>query len=443
MVKTSGRLGRRFFKVTFKLINKMSIVKVGCGEYRTVYLHDDGTVGATLWNGKYSYLKYDVKDIVDVAGGQYTCLGWDKNGVAYEFGQNSQGGPQATKITIPGKVVYGAMFYQTTLLVDEIGDLYYYAKTPAQDNDALRLGATSLPKLILTGYNISKIVNGENYLGLLMMTKIGEAYVWMPGNLVPTKVISSGVKDVEMIGRGVYIANMGDKFKVWGPRCNYFGYSPNITQPFDETATLLKWPLKKMSGNWNTLHVIDSNNDMWAIGDNIMGEIGNGNGCANWKDYKGADGKTPQPFSWNWLPGQMLLTLPVKLDGKWNDVLSSGNMAFYKYAINTKGQLYSWGRNKNRALGNGQTLPDNDLITKYPNWSDQWYPTPVNPDTVVWKVTDKFDPATAPNNAPFALIPPDPIPEPPKPTVKVIATIEVSGWTFTLFEDGTALSRKF
>jgi alpha-tubulin suppressor-like RCC1 family protein len=391
------------------------ITKVACGEYRTCYLQDDSTVWATLWDGKYSYLKYGIKGAVDVAGGQYTCLAWTKDGVAYELGQNSQGGPAATKITIPGKVVYGQMFYQASLLINDLGDVYYLASTSAKDNDALKMGASGSPKLVLKGWNITKIACGENSFGLLLLTKNGEAATWLPGKQ-PVKVITSGVTDIAMIGRGVYVANTASGLKVWGGRCNYVGLPAQVSTP-----TTLNGPtVKKMVGNWNTLHIIDTDNDMWACGDNVMGEIGNGQGWPDWKTYKGADGKT-QPFAWNWLPGQMIQPW-VKLDGKWSDVFTSGSMAFYLYAIDTKGQLYSWGRNKKRALGNGYTLPDNDLDVKYPNWSDVWYPSPVNPGKVTWQVKTSFDPSKELNNASFVRIPNEPVPPVPEPIKKITIT---------------------
>lgn len=418
----------------------MSIVKVGCGEYRTVYLHDDGTVGTTAWNGKYSYMKYGIKDVVDVAGGQYTCLAWTKDGVAYELGQNSQGGPMATKYTLPRPVAYGQMLYQAILLVDDQGAIYYVANSTSKDNDALRLGTKSTPYLLQDGGGVSKIVGGQPEYGMLFLTNNGEVFIWAQGKLIPLKVIDSGAIDIAMIGRGVYVMNTGTELKIWGPRCDYAGSQvKNIGTPTTLT-TPAKFPLKKMIGNWNTLHIIDDNNDMWAIGENIMGEIGNGEGCRDWKNYK--NGTTPQPFAWNWLPAQMLTNRWVKLDGKWSDVFTSGSMAFYLYATDMKGQLYSWGRNKKRALGNGRTLPDNDLDVKYPNWEDQHYPTRVYPDQIKeWTVVTKFDPATAPNNALFTPIPPDPIPEPPVPTKKKLATTIVGNYQFDLYDNGTSESK--
>lgn len=411
----------------------MSIVKVGCGEYRTVYLHDDGTVWATLWDslkGQYKYMQYLVGGILDVAGGQYTCLGWNNNGVAYEFAQSGSGSPMAISISVPQKkIIYGQMFLQAKLLVDEAGDVYYLAES--SDKDVLKMGYSNTPKLILSGYGIKKIEVAEDYLGMLMITNRGDVYKWDRGAANPLLVYHNAV-DIAVVGRGVFIINSLTDLLAWGPNSQYVGI-PNSGYP---VSILKKWPVKlpiiKMVGNWNTLHIIDANGDMWAAGENIMGEVGNGKGNPNWKDYK--NGTTPQPFAWSWASGQMIQP-PIKLDGKWSDVFTSNSMAFYVYAIDQKGQLYSWGRNKKRALGNGRTLPDNDLDAKYPNWEDVWYPTWVSPDKITaWTVIDKFDPATAPNNAPFTPIPPDP----PKPIIKQVGYIEIGRWGWHLYDNGNA-----
>jgi alpha-tubulin suppressor-like RCC1 family protein len=406
----------------------MNIIKnVGCAEYRTVYLHDDGTVWGTLWDasvGKHKYMQYPgVSGAIDVVGGQYTCLAITKDGVAYELLSNSTGGPAVKQISSSRVYVYCQMFNQAKLFVDGNGDLYYLAESA--DKDVMKLGSSSFPKLILKDKHIKKIVVGEPLYGMLLLTINGEVYQWNQGQQQPLLVMG-GANEIAMIGRGAYVVATDKDLFVWGNRCKYLGLAQDvIDKPFALNANIFAWPIKKLSGSWNTLHVIDANGIMWGVGDNMQGEIGNGQGYANWNDYKGASGTQAAPFAWDWAPAQML-TVPTKIDSKWIDVFSGGSMAFYKYAINENGKLYAWGRNKQRTIPTGETLPDNDLSAKYPNWRDVWYPTEVNPTTVEWKVINSFDPITAPNNYPIIKIPVDPIQK------KLINTI-----TLNVFDDGS------
>jgi len=58
---------------------------------------------------------------------------------------------------------------------------------------------------------------------------------------------------------------------------------------------------------------------------------------------------------------------------------------FYAYALTADGQLYSWGRNKTGALGNGVYPMNSQQAATYPNSWDVTTPTRVSPMTA----TDK------------------------------------------------------
>lgn len=420
----------------------MSIVKVGCGEYRTVYLHDDGTVWATLWNNNYQYMKYDVANAVGVVGGQYTGLCWTKEGVAYELETNSQGGPSVQRIDVPGGVVYGQMLNQAKFLVNGLGDLYYMCEgSDTKTWDQMRFGASAIPKLILSGQKIIKIAASEDQDGILLLTNYGNVLHWKPGAITPiTMAISEVAIDIAMT-RGAYVVVTKSDIIAWGRLMSYVTGLKGVVSSFPVSVLKywpIKFPIKQIAGSWNTLHIIDDNNDMYGSGENIMGEVGIGKGCPDWKNYKGPLTKALQPFQWDWSPEQMLQA-PTKLDGKWSAVHSGGSMAFNHHANNLKGELSAWGRNKKKELGNGRILKENGLDATYPNWEDVWYPTRVDPDKITaWTVVDKFDLATAPNNASFTLIPPDPIPELPKQ----IVALQAGGWAWYLFDDGSVRSSK-
>lgn len=413
-----------------------NIIQVGCGEYHTAYLQNNGKVYATLWDGgNHKYMEYPgIENVVGVTGGQYSSLCWTKDGTAYELFKNSQGGPTSKKIALSDPIIYCQMFNQAKLLIDKDGDVFYLAETA--DKDTLKYKVSAKPTPLMIGYGITKIAVGEEQYGILLLTKEGKVLKWEKGGKEPAELAVVGtVTDIAMIGRGVYIAVMANVLMAWGTRCSYVGLSAQVTKPTPLNTPMIKWPLKSIVGNWNTLHIIDANDDMWAIGDTIMGEAGIGLCCKDWKNYKSDTGSL-QPYAWNWLPAQMLTDYFVKMDGKWTDVFTSGSMAFYHYAIATDGKLYSWGRNKERALGNGRTLIDNGLSAKYPNWEDVPYPTEVSPDSVKWTIINNFDPASAPNNAPWKPIPP-PIPE-----KNIIAMVSTAGWSWSLYDDGSAESKK-
>lgn len=422
------------------------IIKVGSGEYWNVFLEDTGLVYGYIWNGKtWPYTQYQgVKDIIDVQGGQYSCIALDKNGASWELFQNGAN----KKIELQGELISSVqMLNQAKLLISDRGNVYYLAEDATKDKDALNLGKSWIsitPKMLLGGYSIKKIAVAENLYGVLLLSNAGSVYTLAPVTASISQIVADAT-DIAMI-RGAYIivekddilaggrTNMNyitapDKSSVQANRVSIKKYWPDV-----------KFPIKQIAGSWNTLHIIDANDDMYGAGENIQGEVGIGKGCPDWKNYKGADGKTLQPFQWNWSPGQMIQS-PVKLDGKWKQICKSGSMAFQNYAQDINGQWYSWGRDKGRSLANGVCFPDNDLAAKYPNHSDLWYPMPVNPEKISdWKLITSFNPQTEPNNASWTPIPPPP--PPPVPDKKLLGTVGIGEWNWKLYNDGSAESHK-
>ena len=140
----------------------------------------------------------------------------------------------------------------------------------------------------------------------------------------------------------------------WGWYTNaFFGSFSGaaIPTPIDLTK-YMNFPLPVSKAYVNTIasYFILSDSSLWSCGDNIDGTLGNGKQLdqataaypyATW----------PDPSA----PGQLLQPIPTKIlaGTKFVNVFVGTADVFYFYAQDSKGQLYSAGRNKGGVLGNG------------------------------------------------------------------------------------------
>lgn len=396
---------------------------VGAGEYCTAYV-ENGLAYGVLWQGNTNkYTQYNnVSNIVGIMGGQYQCLVWTKNGEAYEL---PNGSANARKLPTPtGGVIFGNMQNQSFLFVNNVGDLYYLAENAGRDS--LQFGVSTTPKLLLGGKRVTKVEPGEEWQGMLVLTESGEVYKFNRGNIIPTKVNAPRIVDIAVVGRGAFVLNTGSDLLAWGPQAGWVGGKYGETNP---TSVLSAWkgiqfPLKKMVGNWNTLHIIDAKGDMYGSGDNTMGEVGNGIGKPDWKNAKEWGTNKLTPYAWNWIAGQ-IVQAPVQIPGKWKNIFTSNSLTFFLFAIGADNKLYSWGRNKNRSLGNLRAAADTEVMSVFPNWEDVWAPIEANPKGT-W-VISPWNKDTAPN----AYILPNPLPIPVEATTTSTTTTTTKAPTTT------------
>lgn len=373
----------------FSVGQNKEVVKVGTGEYFTSYLTVDGKLFATAFkDNKYKTLKVPVDSIKDVDGAQYTNIALDSNGRVFITGIFSNGALYAKQVN---KDAYGNPFvgndavfgwYQAYLTLKE-GDVYMWGEDILGIQNGFFIEAPiklEMPK----GKKFKKLVpltmGSPSLMGLATDSSV---WIWGKNKGTPEKVkLARPAINIAGVGAACYVVETIDDLLAWGYLGSYLGVPDFSTSPISirKKWTIIgcKFPSKELIGNYNTLHIIDANNNMFGAGENIMGEVGNGNQYPNWKNY------SPTPFAWSWNHNQMVIE-PVQIPGKFQNLCTSNSITFYFYVQDMTGQWYSWGRNKARSLGNGITLNPQDE-SNYPNALGVPAPARVEPLNVHWKV---------------------------------------------------------
>lgn len=349
---------------------------IGAGEYATIYVKD-GVPYQTVWQGLTPVtIKHPITGVIHADGGQYHAVATTNTGDVYTF-QGSSG--VMAKIGSGAQKAYG--FYTSTIILSTAGTLRQVGSWFA--NSLLQPAGKVFTKIAISGTS-SKALSA-----IYALTTQGEIYRYTTGAAV---LVGTGYTDVTAVGINAIVGVKANEIiYLNGYYASYvglnYGAANNTKIPFSG-----KFPLREAAGSYNTLHVIDADGNLWGVGSNVMGEVGNGIG----KEFWGTQ--------WDWGNGQ-LLTSWVQIPGKWQNLQGSNNIAFYKWVQDDKGQWYSWGRNKAFSLGNQITLSVQEYAT-YPNYLDVWKPTPVDPFGT-WQVV-KYN-ATVKPVAPLpVVVPPAP-----------------------------------
>ena len=369
------------------------IVQVGAGEYLTTYRTNDGKLYLTSWrNNKYQISKLPVEKIIDVDGAQYTNIALDSSGKVFIIGIHANGVPYAKPVPLDesGNPFTGSSkvcgWFQAYLTLKE-GSVFIWGEDILRLNNGQTIKA---PKALPTpqGKKIKKVVAltmGEPCL--LALATDGSVWTYLKGRIKPVKInIANPARDIAGVGAAAYVIETSNDLLAWGYLGSYLGVKDMGVTPISIkkqwTAAGCVFPSKELVGNYNTLHIIDANNNMFGAGENIQGEIGNGKEYPDWKTY------TPNPYAWNWSHGQMV-SRPVQIPGKFKNLCTSNTITFYHYVQDMGDNWYSWGRNKARSLGNGTSMSVSDE-SHYPNALGVPAPTLVTPLTVKWKILPKI-----------------------------------------------------
>lgn len=390
------------------------IVKVNAGEYSTTYITNLGKVYMTDYNGSaYVPTNFGLSGIVSGYGAQYDSVVLDGSGnvktvaaggtiVSYTTTSTLAPFTNVTQVS----AIYNPSSFKTSYLGIMAGEVYVFGKDAMNINGGVDI-ANPIKLTTPAGKTITKIVGCD--LGLLALASDGTVWRWNFGSLTATQVVMPGsvtITSITTIGKGVFIAANSTNIFAWGGTfgiTEYVGLATGITTPTSIKTNFVSagavFPLKEIAGTYNTLHVIDANDNHFACGDNVMGEIGNGQEYSPWKTYY--NGTSSNPYQWNFGRAQKLQGTAVQIPGKFKNLSGGSVLAFYMYAQDMNNNWYSWGRNKSRCLGNGLSQNDNDEST-YPNAYDVPAPKLVTPLTQSWTITGTgkygasvFNPATA------------------------------------------------
>ena len=364
--------------------------KVACTEYRDAYLYSDSTARALVWNQDANQNEFDPLPIngrkaVDIATSGFKLLTiLDDSGYVWLNQDNTTSTRWDTDTTgAPfngNKSIYGYFF--TYLSIRNDGSIWYwggddyhfYSSSGVNINRPVRLHAPS-------GVQFTKLAPGNT---LLALASNGDVYAWSMGDSNYTKVtlpgaasdIAAGHLDfnIVVVPDAGSTSHMGWPYAFGGEYTYYGASSPGtMAAPVAlRTVWSMSSPIKEITANSNVIHYIDSLGDLYGIGDNAEGEIGNGQELVNHAELYAS------PYGWSWNKYGLMTPAPVHVAAgtKFKKIFTGISFAFYHYALDQNDSLYFWGRNKSFVGGDG-AYNNNEAI--YPNALDILTPSPRTP----------------------------------------------------------------
>ncbi len=385
------------------------IVEVGVGEYFTTFRTDDGKLFTTKWGNSIPALyDYGLRDVIDVDGAQYTNVALTASGEVYVVGMHQTVNPYANLIAtdylgnpfLENTNVYGLYGCYFSL---RNGNVWYWGINDVLNKNG---GADIIAPIQLVqpaGKTIVKLVTASpttfnDFTKVLGLASDGTVWEWNRSQNNPVEIDFPGsvAEDIASVAHFAFLIKTANNLFTWGYDPTYVGARSRwVVSGIQSIKSVWQnagcvWPIKEMVGNYNTLHIIDANDNMWAAGSNPQGELGNGIEFTPWRTAS-------SPWQWDFGLGQ-LLTPPTQIPGKYKNICSGNTIAFYVYAQDMGNNWYSWGRNKSLSLGNGITLSINDYAI-YSEALNVPAPTLVTPLSQLWTVVP-FNPWVQP--PPFA-----------------------------------------
>ena len=374
--------------------------KVACTEYRDAYLYSDSTARALVWNqaanqNEFAPLPINGRKAVDIATSGFKLLTiLDDSGYVWLNQDNvtsTRWDTDTTGAPFNGnKAIYGYFF--TYLSIRNDGSIWYwgadeyhfYNPSGVNINRPVKLHAPA-------GVQFTKLAPGNT---LLALATNGDVYAWSMGDSNYTKVtlprpasdIAAGHLDfnIVVVPDAGSTGNMGWPY-AFGIENLYYGASSagTMSAPIAlKTVWGMTSPIKEITANSNVITYIDSLGDLYGIGDNAVGEIGNGQELVNHAELYAT------PYGWSWNKYGLMTPAPVHVAAgtKFKKLFTGISFAFYHYALDQNDSLYFWGRNKSFVGGDGAY---NNNEADYPNALDILTPslrTPLRltPDSVVY-----------------------------------------------------------
>jgi alpha-tubulin suppressor-like RCC1 family protein len=161
----------------------------------------------------------------------------------------------------------------------------------------------------------------------------------------------------------------------WCPQSTPVLLNSTIHLPTDVTGT-------SISASSEASYLIMSDGSLWAWGSDGEGLVGDGKET----DFATAN----PPYAWDFNKDDLLVATAVRIfpaSSKVSKVFTGSAAVYYVFVLTSDGELYSWGRNKTGALGNGVFPLSLIEASSYPNSWDVTTPTLVSPLTAPNKPT--------------------------------------------------------
>jgi alpha-tubulin suppressor-like RCC1 family protein len=361
--------------------------KVACTEYKAAFLYTDSSVRSFVYNtvsGHVEFMPFTLsagRKAVDVSSGFNVITILDDQGYVWvsDLGAYTctRSNTDATGAAFNGNVsLFG--YFNTYLSIRNDGSIWYWGLDDYHFYSGSGTTITAAKKLrIPPGVQFTKLATGSSLLGL---TTTGDVYMWDKGDSNYKKVIlPRPASDIAASHLAYFVAVVPDNIAVstfgypyaFGPE---YGHYLSSTQAYYTAPVACKtlwgmsYPIQEISSNENAIHYIDSLGNLYGLGDNVQGELGNGVEKVNHTELY------PTPYAWSWTKNEYLQPAPVQvLPGtKFKKLFTGNSYVYYHYVTDDKDSLYFWGRNKSFVGGDGAV---NNQESTYPNAMDVLKPS--------------------------------------------------------------------